>query len=425
MAYDQEEGHAIGARIHAWLERARDDAVLIRAARGLAFRLDLEAAGNTYLLQVAQPPGWSGRLCAVSVRISATSEVWAQVIRPDPPPGFQSFTALRRCESGFTVAGDELEVAQALAALERLFEIAHMSPDTSASHFNEQVFLEGVSSIAGAYRRIECGNSAALLYYDSSGEGVPLVMLHTAGADSRQYLGVLADRSLQNEWQMFAFDMPFHGRSFPVESWHGQAYRLRQSEYVRWCLRFIEEVIGRPAVVMGCSMGASISIALAASGSPWVRAVIALEAPDRSPGRLNPYLDHAAVNQSLHSQAYVRGLMSPTSPQRSRDLACWIYSQGGPGVYAGDLYFYSEEYDGAALAKSIDTRRCPVFLLTGEYDYSASPESTQRLAERIPGAYVQELEGLGHFPMTEDPARFKEALHPVLLRVRKAVGPQS
>ncbi|CAM5202234.1 2-succinyl-6-hydroxy-2,4-cyclohexadiene-1-carboxylate synthase [Castellaniella defragrans] len=317
------------------------------------------------------------------------------------------------------------KISQALAALERLFEVAHESTDASPAPFDERALFDGASSIAGAYRRVECGDDAALLYYDASGDGMPLVMLHTAGADSRQYLGLLADLNLRDEWRMFAFDMPFHGRSLPVESWHGQTYRLRQSEYVQWCLRFIEDVVRKPAVVMGCSMGASISIALAASGSPWVRAVIALEAPDRSPGRLNPYLDHAAVNQSLHSQAYVRGLMSPTSPQRSRDLACWIYSQGGPGVYAGDLYFYSEEYDGAALAKSIDTSRCPVFLLTGEYDYSAPPESTRRLAEQIPGAYVQELEGLGHFPMIENPVKFKEALRPVLVRVRKAIGQES
>ncbi|HEY8496731.1 MAG TPA: alpha/beta hydrolase, partial [Limnochordales bacterium] len=50
----------------------------------------------------------------------------------------------------------------------------------------------------------------------------------------------------------------------------------------------------------------------------------------------------------------------------------------------------------------------------GEYDYSASPASTRRLAGRIRGCRFRVLPGLGHFPMTEDPDRFREHLLLVL-----------
>lgn len=55
---------------------------------------------------------------------------------------------------------------------------------------------------------------------------------------------------------------------------------------------------------------------------------------------------------------------------------------------------------------SINTRKCPVFMLTGEYDWSNTPEMAQKTADKIPGARHKSMEGLGHFPATENPGRF-------------------
>jgi pimeloyl-ACP methyl ester carboxylesterase len=55
--------------------------------------------------------------------------------------------------------------------------------------------------------------------------------------------------------------------------------------------------------------------------------------------------------------------------------------------------------------------------LTGEYDYSATPEITRDLARRIKGTEAVIMQGLGHFPMSEDPARFLSYLRPVLTRI--------
>ena len=53
----------------------------------------------------------------------------------------------------------------------------------------------------------------------------------------------------------------------------------------------------------------------------------------------------------------------------------------------------------------IDITRCPLFLLTGEYDYSCTAEGTLAIAERT-GAPATIMKGLGHFPMSEDPEKF-------------------
>jgi len=157
-----------------------------------------------------------------------------------------------------------------------------------------------------------------------------------------------------------------------------------------------------------------MAVYLAARHRSEVCASIGLEAPDRSPGRLNRFLNNPQVNQACYAPTYVYGLMSPLSPEEHRRRAWWYYSQGGYGVYAGDLNFYSREWDATDPAREVDIADCPIYLLTGEYDFSATPESSSRLAGLLPGAKVRIMKGLGHFPMTEDPDEFRCYLIPVL-----------
>ena len=88
--------------------------------------------------------------------------------------------------------------------------------------------------------------------------------------------------------------------------------------------------------------------------------------------------------------------------------------QGGPGVFKGDLHFYKVDGDLRERIASIDTKLCPLFLLTGEYDYSCSPSDTREVVAMVPGARCTIMPGLGHFPMSEDPERFLGHLRPVL-----------
>jgi pimeloyl-ACP methyl ester carboxylesterase len=90
------------------------------------------------------------------------------------------------------------------------------------------------------------------------------------------------------------------------------------------------------------------------------------------------------------------------------------YSQGAPMVFKGDLYYYSKDYDGNRVVDRIDTTRIPVYFLTGEYDFATSPEDTRALAARIPGARFTEMKDNGHFPMSENPAKFLSYLKPIL-----------
>ena len=61
-------------------------------------------------------------------------------------------------------------------------------------------------------------------------------------------------------------------------------------------------------------------------------------------------------------------------------------------------------------------------MLTGEYDYSCTPEASQETADLIPGAELTVMPGLGHFPMSENPALFRRYLLPVLDKIDALPG---
>lgn len=340
------------------------------------------------------------------IALSASDSDWQIALQPVPPPTYQSFSSIQLRNPRFTLSGDPLLIAQARAFLEAVFANLGGNHDGATDI--------DLSRLEGRYHRVRAANGeVADIFAESAGAGHPVLCLHTAGADTRQFHGVMCDAMLGQDWRMVGFDMPHHGRTMPPFGWDGGIYRLDQKTYLDWCVSFIEQVVKEPVVVIGCSMGAGMALALAAERPDLVTAMIGLEAPLRPRGRRNPYLTHAQVNGGWHSAAYVRGLMSPTSPAEDRRRAAHIYAQGAPGIYDGDLVFYSDEFDGEVIAKRIDGRRIPVDLLIGHYDFSATVSDAHALASWIHGATVIEMPELGHFPMTENPSALLKYLRPL------------
>jgi pimeloyl-ACP methyl ester carboxylesterase len=113
----------------------------------------------------------------------------------------------------------------------------------------------------------------------------------------------------------------------------------------------------------------------------------------------------------------VSGLVAPQAPEAERWETLWHYMQSGPGVFKGDLYFYGIDGDVRGELGNIDTAQCPLYLLTGEYDYSCSPEDTLAVARAVAGAKVTIMKELGHFPMSENPDLFLSYLEPVLAEI--------
>jgi pimeloyl-ACP methyl ester carboxylesterase len=127
---------------------------------------------------------------------------------------------------------------------------------------------------------------------------------------------------------------------------------------------------------------------------------------------------HAHVNQAQFVPEWIRALSAPQSPAEYVEQIAWHYGQGGPQVFFGDIAFYSGEWDARDRVGHIDTNRCRLFMLTGEYDYSCTVELSEATAAKIPGVRFQAMQGIGHFPFAENPKRFAEYLLPILAELK-------
>ena len=278
-----------------------------------------------------------------------------------------------------------------------------------------------IEPIVGRYVHVSVLGDACRIYFEEAGRGIPLVCLHTAGADSRQFRHLMCDEAVTRHYRVIAFDLPWHGKSYPPAGWEKIEYRLTTQRYVETIRAFCRALeLDRP-VVLGCSIGGRIVLQLAHAHGTEFRALIGLEAADyQQPWYDTGWLHRGDVHGGEVCAALVSGLIAPQSPAEHRHETLWQYMQGGPGVFKGDLYFYRVDADLRGKLGGIDTARCPLYLLTGEYDFSCTPDDTLRTARAISAAQVTVMKEVGHFPMSENPAQFRSYILPVLDEIRHA-----
>jgi pimeloyl-ACP methyl ester carboxylesterase len=278
-----------------------------------------------------------------------------------------------------------------------------------------------IEPVVGRYLRLDLNGRPHRIYFEEAGEGIPLLCLHTAGADGRQYRALLNDPAVTGRFRVIAFDLPWHGKSSPPPGFEAEAYQLTTDLYVDTVMA-VSRALGldRP-VVMGCSIGGRAVLHLALRHGGEFRAAIGLQSATHADPGVDSRLRDLSVlyRPDVHGQEAAAGsvacLISPTAPTAEKWETLWHYLQGGPGIFLGDLHYYFDDGDlRNRLLDDLDPDRCPLYLLTGEYDLSATPALTAELAELVGAAHFEVMTGLGHFPMSESPGQFRQYLLPVL-----------
>jgi pimeloyl-ACP methyl ester carboxylesterase len=268
----------------------------------------------------------------------------------------------------------------------------------------------------GRYVHVPFEGKEYRTYYEESGSGIPLVCLHTAGTDSREYAYQLNDPEITKNFRVIAFDMPWHGRSLPPAGWQRMEdgeYQLTSHFYTNFVMAFCAAVGVVNPVVMGSSMGGNVCLPLAHQYGDGIRALIPLEAADHSPGWVSNALWDPRCHGGEVAGSYVMGEISPTSPDVERWETWWFYATGGPGVFKGDVFFYSDDHDYRPFMAEM-TNTPPMYFMTGEYDGACKPWMSKATADQLPNATFLEMKDIGHFPMCENHLKFKEYLTPVL-----------
>ena len=267
----------------------------------------------------------------------------------------------------------------------------------------------------GRYVYLTINDIEYRVYYESSGSGIPLICQHTAGAHGFQWRHLMEDKDITSKYQVIAWDLPFHGKSLPPigdRHWE-KPYNLTRDFFLKFILGFSAALKLERPVFIGCSMGGQVAVDLVAHHPESFRASIGVEASLSSPGYYLDQFYHPRISNEA-KPATMYGLCAPSSPEPNIRETIFGYSQGAPMVFKGDLYYYSVEYNAAPYVDQIDTSTCPLYLLTGEYDFATGPDDTRALAARIKDAKFTEMRDNGHFPMSENPQVFREYLLPIL-----------
>jgi pimeloyl-ACP methyl ester carboxylesterase len=285
--------------------------------------------------------------------------------------------------------------------------------------------------ITGGYVYLTVDDIEYRVYVEEAGVGIPLLLQHTAGSDGRQYRHLLCDPEVTSRFRCIAYDLPYHGKSLPpygVE-WWAQEYNLTRDRILAFPNALSDALELHRPVYMGSSMGGHAAIDLAHAFPERYRATIAVEGALRSATEyvevgmdgIRREFDNPNVSRNSIGAAMLLN-MSPYSLEPAVREVQWEYMQGGPGIFAGDLYYYYDHDMTPEQAAEIDTRKCMLYLLTGEYDPNTSPAETQAVADVVPGCKFIEMPKLGHFPATENYPEFRKHLLPVLDEITKLPG---
>lgn len=272
--------------------------------------------------------------------------------------------------------------------------------------------------ITGRYVQAEISGVVQRLYFEEAGQGQPVLCIHTAGADNRQWRHILNDAELIQRYRFIALDLPWHGKSLPPEGWETQEYLLTTGAFIDTVLAFMEAIGLEMPIFAGCSMGGRIALQLALSQADRFKGFIAIEASDFQPAWYDiDWFHRPDAHGGEMGAALVSANIAPQAPAAERWNTQWMFMQSGPGVFRGDLAFYTRDDSLVGRLGEIDTKRAAMHIMVGEYDLTCTPEDARRTAAAIPGATLKVMPEIGHFPMSEHPDAFRPHFVEALARM--------
>jgi pimeloyl-ACP methyl ester carboxylesterase len=405
----------------AWRDACAADAVMATWAGPWSICFAIESDGVATVFSLA-----GGRMTQAdgvpAFTLAAPASIWARYLERVPPRHHHGIFAMMYRLPEFSIGGEQLAFMQFAHVARRVLEIGKWLalgevPPVPVS-LQPRGGPRAVPAVTGAYVPVSVRGTTYQIYYETAGSGRDVLCMHTAGADCRQFHGLMADPRITHDHRLIAFDLPWHGKSPPPEGAISGSWRLNTDLYVELIMNFVAAARLQRPVALGASMSGEICLELAYRHPGSFGGIVACEACDRISQRQTVWAAHPQVNQAVFVPEWIRGLSAPQSPVEYTEQITWHYGQGGPGVFFGDIAFYSGDWDGRERVGRIDTNRCRLFMLTGAYDYSCTVELSQATAAKIPGVRFQAMAGIGHFPFAENPRLFAEFFLPILQELK-------
>jgi pimeloyl-ACP methyl ester carboxylesterase len=402
-----------------WVQRCAQDGEFQMAARDWQGGLCLNIGDHQLALQVNDKQVTAGKAAANHrvIEYSGPESVWMEVLAAVPKRHHHDLMANLSAGQGLRVQGDQIVHAQYYPAIMRAVELLRPDAPLEALRPGDVSLPGSFDSPIGRYIHLHLDGYDHRIYYEEAGQGIPLLLQHTAGCHGSQWRHLFEMPQITERFRLIAYDLPCHGKSLPPleRQWWSESYHLR-GEFLRSVPVQLVAALGlENPVFMGCSVGGLLALDLAHKHPDLFKAVISVEGALKITGDLDALepLWHPQISNEYKARL-MQGLTSPTSPEPYRKETSFVYASGWPPAFLGDLYYYIEDFDLRTCAHEIDTNRVAVHILSGEYDYSGTSELGQAAHTAIAGSTWTEMQGVGHFPMSENPQAFIAYLQPIL-----------
>jgi pimeloyl-ACP methyl ester carboxylesterase len=250
------------------------------------------------------------------------------------------------------------------------------------------------------------------LRYISTGNGPPLVLLHTLRTQLDMFQRVVP--ALAKRFRVYALDYPGHGYSDIPKGDYSAEFLVSAVD------SFLERVDISDAILLGESIGGTIALLLAARHNPRVKAVIAVNPYDYDRGRglerssvlgwpifrLNDVPVLGGTFQRLRNYPLVRQVFQggvvragAIPPALARELYRVGNRRGHNPAFMSLIHQWPSWERARQEYGSIDL---PVLLIYGERDWSYEDE---READRraVPGVTTRVVSNAGHFLALDAP----------------------
>ncbi|PNG90652.1 alpha/beta fold hydrolase [Streptomyces malaysiensis] len=250
------------------------------------------------------------------------------------------------------------------------------------------------------------------LHYEEAGEGEPVVMIQGTGAGRTVWQLHQVPALTAVGFRVITLD----NRGIPPTSGWTEGFTLQ--DMVGDVAGLIEHLGIGPCRVVGTSLGAFITQELALCRPDLVRQAVLVATRGRTDvlraaiTRAEIELYDAEVELPVRYAAVVRALksLSPRTLDNGAAMADWLdlfelSPAGGPGhrsqMELSTLDHRLEAYRGI---------RVPCQVIAFADDLITPPHLAREVADAIPGAAYELIEGCGHYGYLEDPAAVNKAM---------------
>jgi pimeloyl-ACP methyl ester carboxylesterase len=247
------------------------------------------------------------------------------------------------------------------------------------------------------------------IWYETTGDGSPLVLIHANPFDHDLWLYQTAHFSTW--FRVIGVDIRGYGRSSKVVA----PFTLKD---------MCDDVIGvmdalaiPRAILMGCSVGSGTAILLGLDHPDRFDALVLVGGNSGASDRYRKRAEGYRNNLADYHIEHLRQLVSPAfaqSPLGSHLLNMFV--ERGPRLSGDAIAQVFMAGNSTDTTPRLPEMRVPTLVINGELDHSLPAGA--RTASLIPGAVHKVLPGTGHACCIEDPANF-DALVLAFLRERK------